>query len=496
MRRRTTNGATTTATAPTASAAVPDESGGAQHIVHPVAVRSKIPLKRKVREKGKKRTGGRIHGHHHYPAASSALAVFRLKNKDKSGSRKRRSGVVNTKDKVQSWLERENPTTEKIDSDNDSHFPDEEVTDSGARKHHSAGSLVEIDPASAADQNKTTKPVKMMRSVSESTPARVLPPPHRNSTADAGSHRFGRSISHGGHDGPSGEFVGRLGRKTESHSHLLSSKSELDLIDKPVAEEHPAVNNHPPVEKQIPVKRSATEGQLKATTPSSNTNKNKKTIFASFEFLNLMINRTKNPPDHQQQQRPAAKTSLTNGRNTAESKIRKKIGLGPVKVVLKWHGNASAAGRTARVKRNHPAAAVAAPGGDKPRTNNKKRVIVYQNGDPTSNNKTQSIPAEVQHPPAGPPIRSEMKITANPMAAAALPRRYSVQESVKKSNPALIRRVSEIHPPAGIDDTLNKRRNRHSWTPSAGSYPVIAGCADISIQMADQQVDEELEEDC
>ena len=38
--------------------------------------------------------------------------------------RQRRSGVVSTKEKVQSWLERENPVQQVVDSDGESHFPD------------------------------------------------------------------------------------------------------------------------------------------------------------------------------------------------------------------------------------------------------------------------------------------------------------------------------------------------------------------------------------
>ena len=515
---RTTNGVTTAAAA---TAAAVDENQG-QHIVHPVAVRSAIPLKRKVREK-EKRAGRKAY------STASALAVFRKARKPTRGSqdpRTRRSGVVNTKDKVRSWLERENPTRETIDSDNESNFPEEEINSAvnqTKRTSKSSTSLNQQTPERNQQQSSNRKsssseflslspptldmnsPVKkMMRSISENP--RHLETPIATGAANGGRHHFSRSISHG-HE----PDFSRLSRKTESHSHLLS-KSELDLEPlgvssvKPIEPQQQSTVTHPPVQKRIPnpsskIPKSSTEGQLKTSKTSSSS---KTKTFSSFEFLNLITgNKNSNPADESR----TARGSHADG-DTTSVKIRKKIGLGPVKVVLKWHG----AGRTSRVKAPaQTTAAVTKSKADGEKRNNnknnnkKKRVIVYKNGNPTANGAS-AFPAERKQSSMEPkPLTSSsnqpkmndneivkdvgsvsstkdvINITANPIpelsaeqparpSAEAIfrSRRYSMQERLSQP-PPLVRRVSEIHTSTSgyqhqPQHHNNSRRNRHSWT--------------------------------
>ncbi|EFX84221.1 hypothetical protein DAPPUDRAFT_315107 [Daphnia pulex] len=361
----------------------------------------------------------------------------------------------------------------------------------------------------------------MMRSISENP--RPLEGPI-TTTGAAGRHHFSRSISHG-HE----PDFSRLSRKTESHSHLLS-KSELDLEplgDSSVKPAEPqqqqqATVIHPPVQKRIPnpsssssqIPKSSTEGQLKASSKTSSSSKTK--TFSSFEFLNLITgNKNSNPAD--KSSKPAARTargSHADG-DASSAKIRKKIGLGPVKVVLKWHG----AGRASRVKGPAQATAAAAVSkskadGEKRNNNNKnnnkkKRVIVYKNGNPTANgasafpaerksmepkpltaSSTQSKLNEIEMAndvgsgsPSSNNTKDVVNIIANPLpelsaeqpsrpSAEAIfrSRRYSMQERLSQP-PPLVRRVSEIHtstssgyqqPPPQHHN--NSRRNRHSWT--------------------------------
>ncbi len=393
---RTTNGVTTAA----AAAAAVDENQG-QHIVHPVAVRSAIPLKWKVREK-EKRAGRKAY------STASALAVFRKARKPTRGSqdpRTRRSG------------EGENPTRETIDSDNKSHFPEEEINSAvnqTRRTSKSNTSLNQQTPERNQQQQQSSNrrsssseflsrlshptmdmnsPVKkMMRSISENP--RHLETPIATEAANGGRHHFSRSISHG-HE----PDFSRLSRKTESHSHLLS-KSELDLESlgdssvKPIEPQQQATVTHPPVQKRIPnpsskIPKSSTEGQLKTSKTSSSS---KTKTFSSFEFLNLITgNKNSNPADKSR----TARGSHADG-DTSSVKIRKKIGLGPVKVVLKWHG----AGRASRVKAPaQTTAAVTKSKADGEKRNNnknnnkKKRVIVYKNGNPTANGAS-AFPSE------------------------------------------------------------------------------------------------------
>ena len=517
---RTTNGVTTAAAA---TAAAVDENQG-QHIVHPVAVRSAIPLKRKVREK-EKRAGRKAY------STASALPVFRMARKPTRGSqdpRTRRSGVVNTKDKVRSWLERENPTRETIDSDNESNFPEEEINSAvnqTKRTSKSSTSLNQQTPERNQQQQQSSNrksssseflslspptldmnsPVKkMMRSISENP--RHLETPIATGAANGGLHHFSRSISHG-HE----PDFSRLSRKTESHSHLLS-KSELDLEPlgdssvKPIEPQQQATVTHPPVQKRIPnpsskIPKSSTEGQLKTSKTSSSS---KTKTFSSFEFLNLITgNKNSNPADKSR----TARGSHADG-DTSSVKIRKKIGLGPVKVVLKWHG----AGRASRVKAPaQTTAAVTKSKADGEKRNNnknnnkKKRVIVYKNGNPTANGAS-AFPAERKQSSMEPkPLTSSsnqpkmndneivkdvgsvsstkdvINITANPIpelsaeqparpSAEAIfrSRRYSMQERLSQP-PPLVRRVSEIHTSTSgyqhqPQHHNNSRRNRHSWT--------------------------------
>jgi hypothetical protein len=533
---RTTNGVTTAAAAAATAAAVDENQG--QHIVHPVAVRSAIPLKRKVREK-EKRAGRKAY------STASALAVFRKARKPTRGSsqdpRARRSGVVNTKDKVRSWLERENPTRETIDSDNESHFPEEEINSAVNQMRRTSKSSTSLNqqttertqsqqPSSNRRSSSSeflslsppsldTSAKKMMRSISEN-PRHLEGPITTTGAANGGRHHFSRSISHG-HE----PDFSRLSRKTESHSHLLS-KSELDLEPlgdssvKP-AEPQPqqqATVIHPPVQKRIPnpsssskIPKSSTEGQLKASSKTSSSSKTK--TFSSFEFLNLITgNKNSNPAD--KSSKPAARTargSHADG-DASSAKIRKKIGLGPVKVVLKWHG----AGRASRVKapaQTTAGAAVSKSKADGEKRNNnknnnkKKRVIVYKNGNPTANG-AGAFPAERKSMEPKPLTASStqsklneiemandvgsassnntkdvVNIIANPLpeSSAEQPsrpsaeaifrsRRYSMQERLSQP-PPLVRRVSEIHTstssgyqPPPPQHHNNSRRNRHSWT--------------------------------
>lgn len=529
---RTTNGVTTAAAAAATAAAVDENQG--QHIVHPVAVRSAIPLKRKVREK-EKRAGRKAY------STASALAVFRKARKPTRGSsqdpRARRSGVVNTKDKVRSWLERENPTRETIDSDNESHFPEEEINSAVSqmrRTSKSSTSLNQQTPERTQQQQSSnrrsssseflslsppsldTSAKKMMRSISEN-PRHLEGPITTTGAANGGRHHFSRSISHG-HE----PDFSRLGRKTESHSHLLS-KSELDLeplgdssVKPAEPQQQQATVIHPPVQKRIPnpssssskIPKSSTEGQLKASKTSSSS---KTKTFSSFEFLNLITgNKNSNPAD--KSSKPAARTargSHADG-DASSAKIRKKIGLGPVKVVLKWHG----AGRASRVKAPAQATAAAVSkskaDGEKRNNNNKnnnkkKRVIVYKNGNPTANgagafpaerksmepkpltaSSTQSKLNEIEMAndvgSASSNTKDVVNIIANPLpeSSAEQPsrpsaeaifrsRRYSMQERLSQP-PPLVRRVSEIHTSSGYQQPPppqhhnNSRRNRHSWT--------------------------------
>ena len=551
---RTTNGVTTAAAAAATAAAV-DETCN-QHIVHPVAVRTKIPLKRKVREK-EKRAGRKAY------SKSKALSVFRkpMRSSNKhrsadpaSAERRRRSGAVSTKEKVRSWLERENPTHQNIDSDNESHFPEEETTtatvdvpppsnenkkNGGQIRRHSTNIQPTIESSPVAHQqlprkashpnlnsssqlldrvpslltSSSRQPVnlKMMRSISEIT---------RDREPGGGRHNFSRSISQGHHD-PS-DFR-RLGRKTESHSHLLS-KSELELDVKPTGD-HPesspqtsdsspdadiiqqlhseaVVTQHPAIEKKITkpagkIPKSATESQLKSAAGMKEQSGNgKKHRFSTdFSYLNALLGRTS--PTRQQGTRTRPSTSGTD--DGPSNKIRKKIGLGPVKVVLKWHGGVVGN----RTKRRNSHAAIPSSKDDKAGQRAKKRVIVYKNGNPTPGGASFAERTEHHHKPeilecpAPAPQKEKVNITPNPLngiestsknkrhstdyghqnpirhstvddaAALSRSRRFSMQERHAQPPPSLMRRVSEIHPNGGTvarELFENKRRNRHSWT--------------------------------
>ena len=368
-----TNGVTTTL----------QTDDGQQHIVHPVAVRTKIPLKRKVREKKSDKSKKRATSTKK-PSTSANLknlAVFR-KAKRSSGatgaaggeakhpsrpggtsgaerSRRTRSGVPSTKEKVRSWLERENPSHKKIDSDDESRFPEEEEEEEDEEEEEKeeeeeeegveesddeaieAEKGAEDDGECEKDDEIMMKPAikstsfgqlnsasnvafhasddrlkvddsihhhkkinpKMMRSISEN-----------HSNQSSGRHRFSRSISHG-HE----PDFRKLNRKTESHSHLLS-KSELELDVKPVDQPdtsqpiepiQQAVDpqwqpdrapTHPPLQIQrIPkakLPKSATDGHVSRTHQQSEriVQAGNKHKFASFQFLNFMSRRTASKP--------------------------------------------------------------------------------------------------------------------------------------------------------------------------------------------------------
>ena len=568
----------TTAAAAAATAAAVDESAN-QHIVHPVAVRTKIPLKRKVREK-EKRAGRKAY------SKSKALSVFRKpmsRNKHRSDptERRRRSGVVSTKEKVRSWLERENPTHENIDSDNESHFPEEEnaapvaVTPSapplaekknGQTRRHSTNVQPTIEssithdlPRKASQPNlnssellrvpsftsrhpePNTGPPKMMRSISENTRGREVR--HAN---------FSRSISQNHHD----PDFRRLSRKTESHSHLLS-KSELEIDvkscdpDSPQTDElspddsiqqlrsEAVVTQHPAVQKKMnkpgQIPKSATESHLKSAGNDLRAAKKHSRFSTDFSYLNALLGRaspTRQVKSSGTRTRPNALTTDDGPSN----KIRKKIGIGPVKVVLKWHGGV-VGNRSKRPSNSH-----AVSSKDDKGSRAKKRVIVYKNGNPTpgasfaertehhpkpevrdkdcvaaasvaaagngkekvnitanplngiesANVKSKRISTDYGHQnPLGPKSSQvtkdrsrpvpETRPTSNAADSAALSRsrRYSMQERHAQPPPSLMRRVSEIHPNGGASVARelfdNKRRNRHSWTSTdcTGALPEV-----------------------
>jgi len=562
-----TNGVTTTL----------QTDDGQQHIVHPVAVRTKIPLKRKVREKKSDKSKKRATSTKK-PSTSANLknlAVFR-KAKRSSGAtgaaggeakhpsrpggtsgaergRRTRSGVPSTKEKVRSWLERENPSHKKIDSDDESRFPEEEEEEEEEEEDEEekeeeeeegveesddeaieAEKGAEDDGECEKDDEIMMKPAikstsfgqlnsasnvafhasddrlkvddsihhhkkinpKMMRSISEN-----------HSNQSSGRHRFSRSISHG-HE----PDFRKLNRKTESHSHLLS-KSELELDVKPVDQPdtsqpiepiQQAVDpqwqpdrapTHPPLQIQrIPkakLPKSATDGHVSRTHQQSERivqagNKHK---FASFQFLNFMSRRTasKPPPgaaslrdqlrrstqkqQQQQQQQHSAKEPL--------AKRRRKIGLGSVRVVLKWHGVSH---QSQRAGQRHSKTDDKKP--DKPTKNvRKKRVIVYKNGNPTSSRVAdvpkmdtvkESPPSITQLPQQQQQQQQQqhsVNITTNPLevescrkeTTQAHSRRYSMQERAPHHRPTLMSSFSEAHPSGSAGAVPSSRRNRHSW---------------------------------
>jgi hypothetical protein len=517
---RTTNGVTTVAAAAATAAAVDENQG--QHIIHPVAVRSAIALKCKVREK-EKRAGRKSY------STASALAVFRKARKPQRDDRRpRRSGVVNTKDKVRSWLERENPTRETIDSDNESRFPEEEMNPAAKQTRRTSKSSTSLNRRTPESSNPSAgnrrsltsdflslsppsldakSPVKkMIRSISEN-------PRHFEVTkASGGRMNFSRSISNVNDP----DFSRLGGRKTESHSHLLS-KSELDL--KPLGDScvtsKPKETTvcHPPVQKRIAthqIPKSSTEGQLKMNKSNSKTK-----TFSSFEFLNLLTGSKSSPADKTSKITCPARVAG----DGSPAKIRKKIGLGPVKVVLKWHG----AGRASRIKPPAQISATKSKVEFEKRNNNKnnkkKRVIVYKNGDPIANSASAFQMERKQQPVEQPITSSQSKfneiesaieigshssgkvnIIANPLPESAVEqlsrpsaeamfrsRRYSMQERLPQP-PPLVRRVSEIHTSSGSGQQQqnNGRRNRHSWT--VGTLP--------ELPLNSEEIGIDIEHDC
>jgi len=509
---------------------------GQQHTVHPVAVRTKIPLKRKVRENKKTKKPTATPSSKKNATTNSSSAAANLKNlvvfrktkrqhasraKDSSADRPRRThmGASNTKEKVRSWLERENPTHTKFDSDQESHFPDEQDEESNTNREsepdaqfnsatnvafHASNDHLQVDPSAFC--NKTN--VKMMRSISEN---------HNGTAAMIGSHgrtRFSRSISHG-HE----TDFGRLSRKTESHSHLLS-KSELELDIKSATNIESALHEqplnaqtsihqypvHPPVQIQhIPktkLPKSATDGQMTRINDNSQRNLQQNNKFASFQFLNFMSRKAPSNKPHStaaalrdQLSRPtqphiSSNNSNSNTKEPTTKRRRKSLGLGPVRVVLKWHGSSP----QSRSK-CHPSSL-----GDKDKAAaaRKKRVIVYKNGNPTSTrvvdatkmlgDPVQKIapssgqllvqptssppgpaPAPSSSPPAPAPQAPSVNITINPLESQTkmnpphTSRRYSMQERASK-RPALMSSFSEVHPPtSAIPQSSSSRRNRHSW---------------------------------
>ena len=330
-RSRTTRVVTNNGTGATTAATTVQTEDGQQHTVHPVAVRTKIPLKRKVRENKKVKKSTTTPSSKKKTTISSStttnlknLVVFRKAKRqhasrttDSSADRSRRTrmGVPSTKEKVRSWLERENPTHTKFDSDEESHFPDEQDEESITNREdepdaqfnsavnvafHASNGHLPVDPPTI--RNKVNP--KMMRSISENQSGAAA------MIRSNGRTRFSRSISHG-HE----PDFRRLSRKTESHSQLLS-KSELELDIKPAtniesvlqeeppnaqpsAQQHPA---RPPVQIQrIPkakLPKSATDGQMTRINDKSQCKTEQNSKFASLHFLNFMSRKApsnKNP---------------------------------------------------------------------------------------------------------------------------------------------------------------------------------------------------------
>jgi hypothetical protein len=384
----------------------------------------------------------------------------------------------------------------------------------------------------------------MMRSISENTRGREVR--HAN---------FSRSISQNHHD----PDFRRLSRKTESHSHLLS-KSELELDVKSCDPESPqtddlspddsiqqlrsdtVVTQHPAVQKKITkpgkIPKSATESHLKSASNDLAAGKKHSRFSTDFSYLNALLGRASQSPTRQVKSsgsRTRPNTSATE--DGPSNKIRKKIGLGPVKVVLKWHGGV--VGNRSKRPNTH-----AVSSKDDKGARAKKRVIVYKNGNPTpgasfaertehhpkpevrdkdcvasasaagsvvqqkekvnitpnplngiesSNVKSKRISTDYGHQnPLGPKSSQvtkdrsrpgpETRATSNAADSVALSRsrRYSMQERPHAHPlPSLMRRVSEIHPNGGASAARelfdNKRRNRHSWTSTdcTGALPEV-----------------------
>ena len=586
----TTPGVSTTAAASAAAVGVCDNQQG--HIVHPVAVRANIPLKTEVREKHKKRNSNSNNNNHQHHSnkkkpsqvaskaakkmrsASKPLSLFGRQMRSKT-QRPATGTAVSTKEKVQSWLERENPVCEQIDSDNESHFPDDgrnattaataataagrstsvsaqvltrnscslsdlqqsagaavpksSVADLAGRfsssgnlallgdvphnhnnhKHHQAGRRGA--PSSSSNS-------KMMRSISEYQAGGSQQHQPKAHAAPRPNSRYVRSVSHD----TQLRVLSRHTPKTESHSRLLPSQSELELdfgagkgsplslddgapirpsyqrrdgnetaaqlaagnrsnrskseqqldvvglvpieltsdghqpsaassnsrfksIDPPVRQTgtedtaaaaiddtnntvtHPTANvTMIPLKANMP--KSSTDGKITSNS-SDNNKRNNSSItnsghsnnrFASFEFLNFVVGRksdAKVKPDVAVAAagRPrTAATAAVQRKDGDNLKVRAKaLGLGPVKVVLKWHGaNRLKPKRSGVAKVTDKKAAAVAATAAAPR----KRVIVYSNGNSNSV-ATKSDPS--RHVNETKKVYQVHQVASKPAAAAA-----------------------------------------------------------------------------
>ena len=623
-----TNG-TAAATGTSAAAAVAIGSEAEQgHIVHPVAIRTKIPLKTKVREKHKRITKSAAKPATKTPKANKIrptkqLSIFgkpmvKSRKRKEGDQRQRRSGVVSTTQKVQSWLERENPVQEAVDSDNESRFPEdngsarnanvnaqvmrnaqsmpdmEQLTTSSTDRRESVGSK-KTPPASGSNLMGLNGSEVVMRASCNSLSGPHHPAPNhlqlpfnvpsgvRSSVvkgSKASNSKMMRSISecHGPHHPPNkytrsisahvaheavADFK-KLQRssKTESHCHLLS-KSELELDSKAngvdvqncasanpssfippksvdpsndelLRQEKEAAGHsdrpesldsitHPVVSVKIPkaaIPKSATDGKLKSMA------KNRSSKFTSFEFLNFGARKNDKNKDGSVPQRPhTASAAAKRSKEEDGSRIRAKaLGLGPVKVVLKWHG-------TSRFNGLKSKRLPAKSAGEK-KSAARKRVIVYSNPTTTTGAMTAdaaelaSKHAKADHDPikskankaAAESSKVDLKllprngtkasanIITNPLDeanqvdhrlhphhqangaddGAFRSRRFSMQERASHP-PNLSRNLSEMHrPPAHSKSNSSasvalatrpsdQKRNRHSWASSRPSVELNGG---------------------
>ena len=544
--------------AATATAAVLASAEGIQggHIVHPVAVRAKIPLKTKVREKNR-RARKNLVARASKSAKSVAvkprkrLALFaKSKSSELGGRRKQRAAntknaQVSTKEKVQSWLERENPIQQVIDnSDAESHFPDDDILNDGVEQEETVpqlgrddlcqvavGDLLHVDEclrSASSDVNLAAATGAnggahngdlAVRSLSSSaevltqsrSSANLIQQDHHGRSVMMPNLRMIRSISEcqgrKAHGGVSNKFSRSVshqqeselrklkrGIKSESNSHLLS-KSELEIADPKVAavadtqlaerlagceDDAAAAAAVSPVRKAEPIThptanifipariipKSATDGKLKAMAQ-----RKKHQLAASFEFLNFSSSASR-------QRAAAGAPAAAAKRNTKEpSKTTKALALGPVKVVLKWHGVSGV--RSKSKASDRPGAKT-----KEKKSNCRKRVIVYNNGDNKYSNEAgqaaeQPLELAKKNDAAKDSSTDErstkrhtkINITDNPMQDV-----IQAQERETADDGAVPARRFSMHAPKltrhySNVDSLNQtvhRRNRHSW------------CADVS----------------
>ena len=254
--------------------------------------------------------------------------------------------------------------------------------------------------------------------------------------------------------------------------------------------------------------------------------KNRSSKFTSFEFLNFGARKNDKNKDGSVPQRPhTASAAAKRSKEEDGSRIRAKaLGLGPVKVVLKWHG-------TSRFNGLKSKRLPAKSAGEK-KSAARKRVIVYSNPTTTTGAMTAdaaelaSKHAKADHDPikskankaAAESSKVDLKllprngtkasanIITNPLDeanqvdhrlhphhqangaddGAFRSRRFSMQERASHP-PNLSRNLSEMHrPPAHSKSNSSasvalatrpsdQKRNRHSWASSRPSVELNGG---------------------